>query len=207
MPRKRALGVLLALCVVPIERSPPKEHKLKNTTLLCALAAAILSAGPAEAIYKCTTPKGVVYQDRPCKEGTESDVSIVNNGMDPGTKAGTAQDDPAQSNAMRQDGKAGATKTARTNEDPASSTRPNDSRATNAATSSGDPAVKRNGIRTVESVLPMSIEEARQTEPSAKYYTTDAASPGTDTPQQMTCESPNGEKRRFILSNGKMTSI
>ena len=36
-----------------------------------------LFTGNAEAIYKCTTPKGVVYQDRPCKEGTESDVTIV----------------------------------------------------------------------------------------------------------------------------------
>ena len=59
----------------------------------------------------------------------------------------------------------------------------------------------------MESVLPMTADEARKTEPSAKYYTTDAAAPGAETPTSMTCESPTGEKRRFILTNGTLTSI
>jgi hypothetical protein len=59
----------------------------------------------------------------------------------------------------------------------------------------------------VESVLPMTADEARNTEPTAKYYPTDAAAPGADTPTSMTCESPTGEKRKFILTNGKLTSI
>ena len=193
---------------MPIECSSSEEHNLKNTTLLCAVAVAALFAGNAEAIYKCTTAKGVVYQDRPCKDGTESDVSIVANTVDLAAKAGAAQDDPAQSNAVRPDSKPGAAKANRTSDDPASATRPNDNRATNPGTSNvADATAKRNSVRTMESVLPMSADEARRTEPSAKYYTTDAAAPGADTPGEMTCESPNGEKRRFILSNGKMTSI
>ena len=53
----------------------------------------------------------------------------------------------------------------------------------------------------------MTAEQVAKTEPTAKYYTTDAPAPGADTPQQMTCESPTGEKRVFILANGKLTSI
>jgi hypothetical protein len=49
----------------------------------------------------------------------------------------------------------------------------------------------------MESVLPMTADEARKTEPTAKYYTTDAAAPGADTPTSMTCESPTGEKRQL----------
>jgi len=181
---------------------------LKNTTLLCAVAVAALFAGPVEAIYKCTTPKGIVYQDRPCKEGAESDVTIVNNTVELGAKGGAAQDDPAQASSARSAAGPGATKPAWTKDDPASVTKPSDNQAANTATSdNNDTTTKRNGIRTVESLLPMSADEARRTEPTAKYYTTDAAAPGTETPEQMTCESPNGEKRRFILSNGKLTSI
>jgi hypothetical protein len=192
--------------LVPIESGSSKEHKLKNTTLLCAIAVTALFAANAEAIYKCTTPKGIVYQDRPCKDGAESDVSIVNNTVELGLKGGATPDDPTQSNAVRPDGKPATTKPARTNDDPMSASRPNDNRATNSG-NTADPSTTRNNIRTVESVLPMSPDEARRTDPTAKYYTTDAAAPGADTPGEMTCESPNGEKRRFILSNGKMTSI
>ena len=180
---------------------------MNNTTLLCAIAATALFAANAEAIYKCTTPKGVVYQDRPCKDGSESDVPIVNNTVDLGAKS-AAQDDPGPANTTRLEGKLGAAKTSRTSDDQASMTKAGDSRATNAgATSNADATARSNGLRTMESLLPMSADEARRTEPSAKYYTTDGAAPGADTPAEMTCESPNGEKRRFILSNGKMTSI
>jgi hypothetical protein len=134
-------------------------------------------------------------------------VSIVINTGELAPKAGAAQDDPVQANTVRPDNKPGASKQARTSEDPASVTKPGDNRATNAATSSDADGMTRRGLRVVESLLPMSADEARRTEPSAKYYTTDGAAPGAETPEQMTCESPNGEKRRFILSNGKMTSI
>ena len=180
---------------------------MNNTTLLCALAVVALSAGPAEAIYKCTTAKGIVYQDRPCKEGAESDVSIVMNTGEQAPKPRAAQDDPGQANAVPQESKLGAAKLARTNDDPASVTRPGDNRAANATTSNGADVTPKSSLRYVESLVPMSADDARRTDPAAKYYTTDAAAPGADTPEQMTCESPNGQKRRFILSNGKMTSI
>jgi hypothetical protein len=185
---------------------PAEEYKLKNTTLLCAIAVAAAFAGHAEAIYKCTTSKGVVYQDRPCREGTESGVTIVVPTGELAPKAGSAQDDPAQANAGRQESRFGAPKQGRVAEEPASATKRADNRAANPATSSAaDQAAKRNA-RVVESLLPMTADEARKTEPTAKYYTTDAA-PGAETPEQMTCESPTGEKRRFILTNGKLTSI
>ena len=179
-------------------------YKLKNTTLLCAVAVAALFAGNAEAIYKCTTPKGVVYQDRPCKDGAESDVTIVINTGEAAPKPGYAQDEAAaQSNVGRQEGRFGAPKQARAPDDSAPVARP----APSPAIASGAEQASKGSLRVVESVLPLSAEEARKTEPTAKYYTTDAAAPGAETPQSMTCESPTGEKRRFILSNGKMTSI
>jgi len=177
-------------------------YKLKNTTLLCAVAVAALFAGNAEAIYKCKTPKGVVYQDRPCKEGTESDVTIVIPTGELAPKAGAAQDDPAQANVVRPDKAFGAPTQGRVADDSGSATKPADSRS-----SSGAAEQARRNVGVVESLLPMTADEARKTEPSAKYYTTDAASPGAETPTSMTCESPTGEKRRFILTNGTLTSI
>jgi hypothetical protein len=50
-------------------------------------------------------------------------------------------------------------------------------------------------------------DQARKTDPSAKYYATEGFNAGGDTPAQMNCESPSGEKRVFYLSNGKLTSI
>ena len=181
-------------------------YKLKNTTLLCAVAVAALFAGNAEAIYKCKTPKGVVYQDRPCKEGTESDVTIVIPTGELAPKAGGAQDDPAQANVVRPENRFGAPKEGRVADAPASVTKPADNRPAGATTSGASDQARRN-VRVVESTLPMSVDEARNTEPTAKYYTTDAAAPGAETPTSMTCESPTGEKRRFILTNGKLTSI
>lgn len=179
---------------------------MKNRTLLCAVAVAALFAGNAEAIYKCTTAKGIVYQDRPCKEGAESDVMIVIPTGELAPKAGAAQDDPAQANVVRPENRFGAPKEGRVANEPASATKPADNRPTGPTASGGVDQARRN-VRVVESVLPMTADEARNTEPTAKYYTTDAAAPGADTPTSMTCESPTGEKRRFILTNGKLTSI
>jgi len=183
-----------------------EEHKLKNTTLLCAVAVAAAFAGNAEAIYKCTTPKGVVYQDRPCKEGTESDVTIVIPTGELAPKAGAVQDDSAQANAVRPDNRSGAARQGRVSDEPAAVTKPADSRPAGPTSSAAADQARRN-VRVVESELPMTADEARNTEPTAKYYTTDAAAPGGEVPTSMTCESPTGEKRRFILTNGKLTSI
>ena len=54
---------------------------------------------------------------------------------------------------------------------------------------------------------PVTADQARKTDPSAKYYATEGFNAGSDTPAQMNCESPSGEKRVFYLSNGKLTSI
>ena len=180
---------------------------MKNTTLFCALAVAMTFAGHAEAVYKCTTSKGVIYQDRPCKEGTESDVTIVIPTGEMAPKAGSAQDDPTQANIVRQEPRSGAPKQGRTGDDPASATKPAENRSTTSAASSAADEARKGSARVVDSLLPMTADEARKTEPTAKYYTTDAAGPGAETPEHMTCESPTGEKRRFILSNGKLTSI
>ena len=95
---------------------------MKNTTLVLAMIAAAAIAGNAEAIYKCTTAKGVVYQDRPCKEGAETDVGLVMNTMDV-AKPGSAQDDPTQSNAGRPDSRTGAAKQGRPADDSLSAAR------------------------------------------------------------------------------------
>ena len=180
---------------------------MKNTTLLCAFAVVAALSSPAEAIYKCMTPKGVVYQDRPCKEGSESDVMIVIPTGQLAPKAAGIQDDPAQANVVHQEGRSGASRRGRAADDDSTwATKPADKHPAGAPTTSAADEAKRNA-RVVESVLPMTADEARKTEPSAKYYTTDAASPGAETPTSMTCESPTGEKRRFILTNGTLTSI
>lgn len=174
--------------------------------LFCAFAVAATLTGHAEAIYKCTTPKGVVYQDRPCKEGTESGVTIVIPTGELAPKAGAAQDDPAQANVARPENRFDAPKQGRAADEPASATKPADNRPAGPTASGAADQAKRNA-RVVESVLPMTADEARKTEPTAKYYTTDTAAPGAETPTSMTCESPTGEKRRFILANGTLTSI
>ena len=213
-PSPAAIGVLFAVSSLPAQsRGCPigmrsvEEYNLKNTMLLCALAVTAAFAGQAEAVYKCTTSKGVIYQDRPCKEGTESDVTIVIPTGEMAPKAGSAQDDPTPANVVRQESRFDASKQGRTGDDPASASKSADNRnTTSAATSAADDARKRSA-RVVESVLPMTADDARKADPTAKYYTTDAAGPGAEVPEHMTCESPTGEKRRFILTNGKLTSI
>jgi hypothetical protein len=175
---------------------------LNKTPLLCAMAVAALFAAPAEAIYKCTTPKGVIYQDRPCREGTESDVQIVIPTGELMQRPGVSQDEGAQPNPSRPDSRAAAGKAGRAPADDASAASRAAGRATNETVGlANEDARKKDGS------VPMTAEQARKTEPSAKYYTTDAAAPGTEVPEQMTCESPTGEKRKFILANGKLTSI
>ena len=190
-------------------------------------------AGNAEAIYKCTTPKGVIYQDRPCREGAESDLQLTIPTGELAPKAAAAtQDDATQSNATRTERNFGAPRQARAGDDSASTGKSGDKRSSSSgrtgdasasgsysgdnkrgagdtyASSSGDDARSRDARSTsADNSQPMTPEQARKADPSAKYYTTDAAAPGADTPQSMTCESPTGEKRLFILSNGKMTSI
>jgi len=177
---------------------------MKNVTLICAMAAVAAFAGPAHAIFKCTTAKGVVYQDRPCREGTETDVRITIPTGEVASKSSATPDDEAQANAPRAENRGGAAKPGRTNtDDPASVAKPGDRRSGEAEGSR-----KKEARTTAENtVAPLSADQARKTDPTAKYFATEAFGPGNETPTQMNCESPTGEKRVFYLSNGKLTSI
>ena len=68
---------------------------MKSTTILFLALAAAAFAGPANAIFKCTTAKGVVYQDRPCRDGNETDVTIVIPTGEMAPRAAGATDDGA----------------------------------------------------------------------------------------------------------------
>ena len=177
---------------------------MKNVTLICAMAAVAAFAGQAHDIFKCTTAKGVVYQDRPCREGTETAVHITIPTGEVAPKSSATPEDEAQANAPRVENRGGAAKPGRTNaEDPASVAKPGDRRSGDA-----DGSRRQEGRTTAENtVAPLAADQARKTDPTAKYYATEAFGPGNETPTQMNCESPTGEKRVFYLSNGKLTSI
>jgi hypothetical protein len=198
--------------------------------MLCAVAVAAAFAGPANAIYKCTTVKGTVYQDRPCREGNETDVNIV---IPTGEVAPRNQAAPAEgtsANGPRAETGFSAPKPSRTaSDDPVSRAKPADRKSGDAAPNAADATRKKEPQASAENAgvpmtpeqarkkeaqasaenagVPMTPEQARKTDPAAKYYATDGFGTGTDTPAQMNCESPTGEKRVFYLSNGKLTSI
>ena len=180
---------------------------MKTTTALCLALAVAAFAGPANAIFKCTTAKGVVYQDRPCREGNEADINIVIPTGELAPRASGAQDDGAMANNPRSDDRANAPRgTRNSGEPPATATRPAERRGSD-ATANGSETSLRNIPTVVEKVAPVTADQARKTDASAKYYATEGFGAGADTPAQMNCESPSGEKRVFYLSNGKLTSI
>ena len=176
---------------------------MKATTALCLAIAVAAFAGPANAIFKCTTAKGVVYQDRPCRDGNESDLTIVIPTGEVAPRASGGADDGATASNPRSDDRAGAPRATRNAGEPsATATR----RGSDAATNGGETS-QRSAPTNVEKGVPVSADQARKTDPSAKYYATEGFNAGSDTPAQMNCESPSGEKRVFYLSNGKLTSI
>ena len=182
---------------------------MKNVSLICAMAAVAAFAGPAHAIFKCTTAKGVVYQDRPCREGAESDVRITVPTGEIAPKSSATPDDQAQANAPRSETRSGASKPGRANaDDPVSMAKQADRKSSDAVSSAADGSRKKEGRTNSEnSAAPLAAEQARKTDPSAKYFATDGFGTGNETPAQMNCESPSGEKRVFYLTNGKLTSI
>jgi len=182
---------------------------MKPIVLLYLMVVAAAFAGNAEAIYKCTTAKGVVYQDRPCREGAETDVQIVIPTGEMAPKSLASQDDPPQANNAPGESRSGTPKPGRASADnPASVTKPADKRTNPTAANAADDPQKKDARSAADnSGVPMTTEQARKAEPTAKYFTTDATTSGAETPEHMTCESPSGEKRRFILTNGKLTSI
>jgi hypothetical protein len=180
---------------------------MKSTTILCLAIAATAFAGPANAIFKSTTAKGVVYQDRPCRDGNETDVTIVIPTGEMAPRASGATDDSARPSS-RADDKAAPARVQRNfgdRSDPA--TKPAERNNTGPTATSAEASQKRSPPLTVEKTVPITADEARKTDPSAKYYATEGFGAGSDTPAQMNCESPTGEKRVFYLSNGKLTSI
>lgn len=192
---------------------------MKTTTLLGVILIAVAFAGPAHAIYKCTTPKGVLYQDRPCSEGNEADLQLVIPTGQTAPKIQAAQEIGSQAAVVRNESRLGAAKIGRTGkEDSASLTKPADKRANETAvnTKTGEggantsnDARKKEASTTVDNsgMASPAAEQARNADPSAKYFTTEGFSAGAETPAHMTCESANGEKRVFYLNNGKLTSI
>ncbi len=181
---------------------------MKNAPWLCLIALAGAFAGHAEAIYKCTTPRGVIYQDRPCREGAESDVQIVVPTGEMAPKLVSTQDEGTQADDARVEGRFGGREQGRAGDDAVSGGTSGARRGVvEGAAAASEESRKTDAGRIVEKSVPMTAEQARKTEPTAKYYTTDATVSGSETPEHMTCESPSGEKRRFILTNGKLTSI
>jgi hypothetical protein len=174
---------------------------MKTTTAFCLALAALAFAGPANAIFKCTTAKGVVYQDRPCRTGNETDVTIVVPTGEVAPRASASVDETATANNTRSDERTNATPPRRNATDPSAERRAA-SPSTNGAETS-----ERIVPKVVEKKVPMTADQARNTDPTAKYYATEAFGPGGETPTQMNCESPSGEKRVFYLTNGKLTSI
>ena len=177
--------------------------------MLYVMVAAAAFATPAEAIYKCTTAKGGVYQDRPCREGNESGVQIVIPTGDVAPKFAATHDDDAQANGAKPDARSGTQKSARgAADEQAAAVNPADKRPNVAGANATDDGRKKDARSAAESSsASVTAEQARKSDPSAKYYTTDAFSSGAQTPEHMTCESPTGEKRTFLLTNGKLTSI
>jgi len=175
---------------------------MKSTTVLCLAIAAAAFAGPANAIFKCTTAKGVVYQDRPCREGNEADVRIVVPTGELAPKSTATADDAAPANAPRAEQQTRSVKPVRYSADgPGKVAAPSERKA------SDDGSNKTKPTSSQERTVPMTADQARNTDASAKYYATDGFGAGNETPATMNCESPTGEKRVFYLSNGKLMSI
>jgi hypothetical protein len=170
-----------------------------------AIAAAAF-AGPANAVYKCTTVKGVVYQDRPCREGNETDVRLTVPTGEVAPKGTAAADDAVSPSPRRAEDRTQPVTAIRYSANAAASAGRR-AEQKNEAGAGDTEGRRRDAPVTVERTAPISAEQARKTDPSAKYFATESFSSGNETPMQMNCESPTGEKRMFYLSDGKLTSI
>ena len=180
---------------------------MKATTALCVAIAMTALAGPAHAVFKCTTPKGVVYQDRPCREGNETDVRITVPTGQVAPNGAIAPDDTGSASGARSEDRTQSVKPVRSSGDgPTSVARRSTEQKPEAGASDSSGRSKETPV-TLDRTTPMTAEQAKKTDPSAKYYSTESFSAGNQTPMQMNCESPSGERRTFYLSDGKLTSI
>ncbi len=207
---------------------------MRTSALLYAVAvAAAAFAGPADAVYKCTTAKGTVYQDRPCREGNETDVSIVIPTGELAPKNRSTPSEGTLAKGARGESRDDTPKSPwAAGDDSVSVTKPTDQKANDQLARAAENARKKDAARSAENqrvardaeqagkteardsrsgaennVVPLTAEEARKMDPSAKYFSTEAFGAGNDTPARMNCESSTGERRVFYLSNGKLTSI
>jgi hypothetical protein len=180
---------------------------MKATTALFVAIAAAAFAGPANAVFKCTTAKGVVYQDRPCREGNETDVRITVSTGEVMPKGLTGADEAISPNSPRSEDRTQSVKPVRYSGDGSTTVAKRAGQQKYEAGASDIEGRRKDAPITQERTAPMTPEEARKTDPSAKYYSTESFSAGNQTPVQMNCESPSGERRVFYLSDGKLTSI
>jgi hypothetical protein len=164
-------------------------------------------AAPAHAVFKCTTAKGIVYQDRPCREGTETDVRITVPTGQVGPGGPAATDNSASLNPSGSEDRTQSVKPVRHFGDSAANAarRAEQQKADAGANDAG--GRPKDAPVSLDRTAPVTPEQARKTDPSAKYYSNESFSAGSQTPVQMNCESPTGEKRMFYLSDGKLTSI
>ncbi len=114
---------------------------MKATTALCLAIAVAAFAGPANAIFKCSTAKGVVYQDRPCRDGNESDINIVIPTGELAPRASGAVDDGATANNPRSDDRANAPRASRNLGEPAA-TRSAERRGSDSAANRGETSLR-----------------------------------------------------------------
>jgi hypothetical protein len=198
---------------------------MSKGSLLSVMIIAAAFAGNAEAVYKCTTSKGVVYQDHPCIVGTETDLQLVVptgqvaptalssdgeasqvNGTGAEARSGAARANRASANNVAAAGKSGATDKGTGTASRASAARGAGypSSASSASSASGNSDSQGSSNYPVDAAM---AEQLQNTQPSARYFTVDSAAPGMEMPESMNCESPNGDKRRFFFANGKLSSI
>ena len=125
-----------------------------------------------------------------------------------GPRASAPADESATAGNPRPEDKANAPRAPRHFGDASpTAAKPADRRAGEPSGSTADSPRRKEASASAESTTPITPEQARKTDPSARYYATEGFGTGSDTPSQMNCESPTGEKRVFYLSNGKLTSI
>ncbi len=179
---------------------------MRHTTLFCVMVAAAAIAGNAEAIYKCTTAKGVVYQDRPCRDGAETDVQIVIPTGEIAPKSSATQDDEAQANSPRVESRFGAPRSGRAaNDNAVTVTKPTDRKSSVATTTRRPKKDARSAADNAR--VPMTADAGAQDRSNRQVLRHRVVRARRRDARQMNCESPTGEKRVFYLSNGKLTSI
>jgi len=160
---------------------------MKTVSLLGVTLLAAVCAGNAHALFKCTTARGIVYQDRPCAEGTEEDIQIVNSSM-PESAPGYAQDQVV------------VTKSDRGRKEPPVMVA-KAGRKADAAKYAGADTGRRDTGALGEEGSP--TYDPTRNPAGTRYYAAFGSAEGGSPPQNITCQTPTGEKWQFFLQGGK----